>query len=135
MGARGPKSTAHLAIVTQTPATIDHVASRLVQAPSHLAPDTRRWFDAIVAEFELEAWHVKVLIAAAEAWDRKEQARRAIARHGLSFKDARGNVKARPEVSIERDARTAFMRAMRELDLDAEGPKETARPPAIRSNR
>ncbi|WP_246707088.1 P27 family phage terminase small subunit [Mesorhizobium sp. NZP2077] len=88
-----------------------------------------------MAEFELESWHIKVLIAAAESWDRKEQARRAIARHGLSFKDARGNVKVRPEVSVERDARTAFMRAMRELDLDAEGPKEAPRAPAIRSNR
>ncbi|TIT81778.1 MAG: P27 family phage terminase small subunit [Mesorhizobium sp.] len=74
-------------------------------------------------------------MAAAESWDRKEQARQAIRVHGLSFEDARGNVKARPEVAIERDARVAFLRAMRELDLDAEGPKETPRAPAIRSNR
>ncbi|MEQ1952485.1 P27 family phage terminase small subunit [Mesorhizobium yinganensis] len=84
----------------------------------------------------MESWHLRVLIAAAEAWDRKEEARKAVAKHGLTFVDEKGGVKVRPEVSIERDARIAFMRAIRELDLDGEGPGgEPTRPPAIGSNR
>ncbi|MEQ1955969.1 P27 family phage terminase small subunit [Mesorhizobium yinganensis] len=110
-------------------------AAEIPSAPSHLAPATRKWFDSIVSDFDLESWHLRVLIAAAEAWDRKEEARKAIAEFGLTFKDDKGGVKARPEVSIERDARIAFMRAVRELDLDTEPPAEGRRPPALRSNR
>jgi len=77
-----------------------------------------------------------LLQAAGEAWDRYQQARTALAEHGLTFTDDKGMVRARPEAAIERDSRIAFARLIRELDLDTDGPAEPrSRPPALRSNR
>jgi hypothetical protein len=70
------------------------------------------------------------LTLAAEAWDRAEQAREAIAQHGMTFMDRFGQPHARPEIAIERDNRIAFARLLRELALDVEAP-DAPRPPSI----
>ena len=106
------------------------------KAPKHLQAATKRWFNHVVAEWpDLEQHHVRLLTIAAETWDRLTQAREVIADKGLTFDDRFGTPRARPEVAIERDCKTAFMRAIRELDLDIEDPTQPGRPHALRSNR
>ena len=56
-------------------------------------------------------------------------------RDGLTVTTADGGMKAHPAVAIERDARLAFARLVRELDLDAGAPSGGSRPPALGSNR
>jgi phage terminase small subunit len=85
--------------------------------------------------YELEPHHLRLLQLAGEAWDRSQQAREALDQHGMTFDDRFGAPHARPEVAIERDARLAFARLVRELDLDVDTPAGPRRPPAIRSNR
>ena len=105
-------------------------------APSHLSVDAKGWWDSVVRDFDLEPHHLRLLQSAAEAWDRMQQGRQALADHGsLTFVSANGDPKTHPAVAIERDARVAFARLVRELDLDASGPAESRRPPAILSNR
>jgi phage terminase small subunit len=111
------------------------LASRRIKAPEHLAPATRRWWAAVHAEYALEEHHSRLLTLAAEAWDLTVQTREALAEHGVVFVDRLGTPRARPEVAIERDARLAFARLLRELDLDVDPPAERSRPPALRSNR
>ena len=90
----------------------------------------------VLRDYALEPHHLRLLQAACEAWDRMGQARQALADHGrLTFTDERGTIRAHPAVAMERDARTAFARLVRELDLDAGAPSETPRPPALHSNR
>jgi phage terminase small subunit len=101
----------------------------MTKAPTHLQPDTRKWWLSVVSEFQLEDHHVRLLTLAGEAWDRCSQARKLLKKHGLTYKDRFGQPSSRPEVSIERDSRTAFARLLRELDLDGEPPKATGRPP------
>jgi phage terminase small subunit len=88
--------------------------------PAHLRPDTRAWWREVVARYELEPQHLRLLRLAAEAWDRANQARRILAKRGLTYRDRFGQPRARPEVAIERDARMAFARLLRELDLEGE---------------
>ncbi|UFW82873.1 P27 family phage terminase small subunit [Bradyrhizobium barranii] len=95
--------------------------------PKHLAPPTRRWIKQILADFDLESFHFRLLVKAGEAWDRSEQAREAVAADGITVPDRYGVLKAHPAVAIERDSRLAFARLLRELALDAAAPD--SRPP------
>jgi len=88
--------------------------------PAHLEAATAAWFATVVADYELEPHHRRLLTLAAEAWDRATQAREQLARDGITFHDQNGNPRVHPCVAVERDARLAFARLIRELDLDAE---------------
>ncbi len=106
-----------------------------LKPPQHLRPPTRAWFAKVTTDFDLEQHHIRLLTLAAECWDRAQQAREALADHGLTFNDRFGSPHARPEVAVERDSRTAFARLLRELDLDVAPPAQAGRPPSLRSNR
>ena len=104
-------------------------------APEHLQPATQEWFELVISNYVLEPHHVLLLQLAGEAWDRCQQAREMLA-DGLTVKTADGGLKAHPCVAIERDARLAFARLIRELDLDTEPPAHgRSSPPALASNR
>ena len=105
------------------------------RAPAHLEEPTRAWWRSVVTTYELSEHHLRLLTLAGESWDRCKAARKAIAEKGMTFDDRFGAPHARPEVAIERDARLAFARLLRELDLDVELPSVSSRPPALRSNR
>jgi P27 family predicted phage terminase small subunit len=96
--------------------------------PGHLQAETRRWWSHHVSEYHMEPHHVRLLTLAAESWDRCQEARAALAKHGITYKDRFDQPKARPEVAIERDSRIAFARLVRELNLDLSAPEETRMP-------
>ncbi|MES2001577.1 MAG: P27 family phage terminase small subunit [Pseudomonadota bacterium] len=104
-------------------------------APEHLSAQASGWWQDVVEAYELEPHHLRLLQCACEAWDRQQQARQALLDHGsITFTDQKGTIRAHPAVAIERDARIAFARLVRELDLDTGAPG-ASRPPAITSNR
>lgn len=105
------------------------------KAPRHLRPETRAWFDQICRDFELESHHLRILQIAAESWDCYETAREAVAQNGMTFVNVKhGDVKPRPEVAIMQNSRIAFLRALRELNLDVPGP-EAPRPNKLKYPR
>src|SRR5262245_4699841 len=103
----------------------------MTTAPAHLRPATRDWFAAVLADYELEEHHTRLLTLAGEAWDRGQQAREVLDREGLTYTDRFGAPRLRPEAGIERDSRIAFARLVRELSLDVEPPSDS-RPPALK---
>ncbi len=103
------------------------------EAPKHLKSATRGWYRSVLDEYDLEEHHRRILVCACEAWDRGEAARLALAKRGMVYDDRFGAPHARPEVGIERDARLAFVRCLRELGLDVSEPGES-RPPVVRGN-
>jgi phage terminase small subunit len=105
-------------------------------APPHLSDTARRWWHAVVNEYALEPHHLHLLRLAAEALDRAEEARAALATNGTTYTDRFNAPRLRPEVGIERDSRLSFARLCRELDLDTEAAVSTrVGPPPLRSNR
>lgn len=98
------------------------------KAPKHLTAATRRWWERVADEYELEEHHRRLLTLAASAYERAEEARVILDKEGLTYTDKHDQPKARPEVGIERDSRIAFARLLRELSLDVEPPPEV-RPP------
>jgi len=101
------------------------------KAPAHLADATRRWFTSVVRDYELDEHHVRLLTLACEAWDSAQMARAIVARKGLTFEDRFDQPRVRPEVLIERDARIAYARLLRELALDVSAPGDDSRPPTL----
>lgn len=86
--------------------------------PAHLSASTRKWWKTVAETYELEAQHLYMLTAAAEAWDRLQDARQAIARDGTTYTDRFGAPRPRPEVAIERDSRAAFCRLVSAMHLE-----------------
>jgi len=107
------------------------MTAKTTKAPKHLKAATRNWFETVLQDYELEPHHVRLLTLASEAWDRCVEAREAIKKHGLTFTNRYGEVKLRPEATIEKDSRIAFARLVRELNLTESGP-EPPRPHPLR---
>ena len=84
------------------------------KAPKHLRAATRKWFESVLADYELEPYHVRLLQLAAESWDRCQEAREAIKKHGMTFENKYGETKIRPEAVVEKYSRIAFARLVRD---------------------
>lgn len=81
----------------------------------------------VVGTYEIEPGHHTALLeAACVALDRQIDAREAIERDGLIVTGQGGTPKQHPACAIERDSRIGMCRALRELGLDAEAPKDRA---------
>jgi P27 family predicted phage terminase small subunit len=91
-----------------------------VKAPGHLTPAAQEFWQATADNYSLEPHHLHLLTACCEAWDRMNGARTILADEGVTYRNRFGDPCKHPAVAIEQDARTAFMRALRELDLDGE---------------
>ncbi|MGK9261193.1 hypothetical protein KXS15_09540 [Sinorhizobium meliloti] len=99
------------------------------KAPPHLRPETQKWWRTVLADFELEGHHLRLLQLAAEAWDQAQGAREVLDREGQTFTDRFQQPKERPEVGIMQNARIAFARLLRELALDGVDAPEAPRAP------
>jgi P27 family predicted phage terminase small subunit len=109
-----------LASVTASPPAASSAAP---PAPRRLSRASRSWWRTIVGDFELEPHHLRLLEAACRSWDRMTEAGAILRDEGIVVQDRYGSPKAHPAVGVERDARIAFARLLRELDLDGEpGP-------------
>jgi P27 family predicted phage terminase small subunit len=103
--------------------------------PTHLSPSARKWWQTVLERYVLEEHHLRLLQLACEAWDRGQTARVQLQEEGLTTSGRQG-VKPHPCIAIERDARLAVARLVRELDLDT-GPPVSDRvgPAELLSNR
>jgi P27 family predicted phage terminase small subunit len=89
----------------------------LPRPPTHLSAAARRLWRATVEGYELERHHLELLERACRALDHAIEAEEIIRRDGLVV-DGRYGVRAHPAVAIARDARVAFARLLREIDLE-----------------
>jgi phage terminase small subunit len=104
---------------------------KMPKPPKELRPETKRWWRGVVADYELEPHHLRLLTMAGGAWDRSQQAGEEIARSGAFVSDRYGCLKASPAIAVERDSKILFARLLRELALDVEPPPDSSRPPGI----
>jgi P27 family predicted phage terminase small subunit len=81
--------------------------------PAHLSEDTKVWWNEVCAEFVLRSHHLKILEAAADAWDRMVEARAILRREGLAVSTSDDGLKLHPAFVAERDSRAEFLRAVR----------------------
>ena len=95
--------------------------------PKHLSLSSRKWFESVIANYELDAHHIRLLQAAAESWDDAQNARAIVKKDGMTVVDRYDQVKPHPMIDVARQSRVVFARLVRELGLDVALPE--SRPP------
>lgn len=89
------------------------------RAPAHLEAVERGMWRELTAEFTFDDAASRALLRAAlEAHQRARRCRETVERDGEVFRDRFGQLRPHPLLSAERDARAAFLAAMRTLNLD-----------------
>ena len=104
----------------------DLVSDR-AKPPAHLSRQAKRWWRSVLDAYYLEPHRVAILTAAAEAWDRKEQARLIIAEEGVVIRVGR-EAMPHPAVQVEDVAAMRFAHLVREIGLDATSSSEVRLP-------
>ena len=88
------------------------------RAPACLSKPAQALWAKIVSEWEIDnAADLAVLRTGLLAWDRAEAATAQIKRDGQTVTDRFGQVKPHPLMTTERDARSQFMNAIRQMGL------------------
>lgn len=89
--------------------------------PGHLSREGKALWRRLLAEYGIDdAGGLVVLAVCCEALDRMRGAQQAVLAEGQTVTDRFGQVKAHPLLSVERDARSAFLQALKSLNLDLE---------------
>ncbi len=97
--------------------------------PASLSLGARSWWRRIQKDFVVDdEAGLLVLETALLAFDRMEAARKLIDAEGSVVKDRFGQPRAHPAVVIERDARSAMLTGLRQLNLDVEPARRLGRP-------
>jgi P27 family predicted phage terminase small subunit len=102
-------------------------ADRQVSVPSHLSVEAKGHWARLHAGWQLDDAGDLILLVALEAFDRMRGAQKAVKREGITLKG-----RAHPATTIERDARLAMLRALRQLGLDLEPVRDRAGRPGGR---
>ena len=102
-------------------------APKSPKPPASLGVHGRRLWRHVVSGWDLDGVELEVLRQACAALDRAEQARRVLDREGLTIAAGRGSIKTHPAAGVERDARIAFARLLREIGLTHEEFPASAR--------
>ena len=87
--------------------------------PRHLLAPERKLWTAIIRENDLvDESSLALLRSALESHQRARTCREAVDRDGAVFADRFGQVKIHPLIGAERDARAAFVAAIKALGLE-----------------
>lgn len=100
-------------------------SQRFPAAPAGLSESAKRWYRRLMAEFEIRDEAGRLLLETAmRAFDRGESARTLLEKDGITIVDRWGQQKPHPAATVERDARSGMLAALRALNLDIEPLRE-----------
>jgi P27 family predicted phage terminase small subunit len=97
--------------------------------PKGLSPEARAFWNAVQQDFEIEeAASLRLLLTACQSLDRMRQAQALIAKDGIVVRDRFGQLQRHPAATIERDARSAMLHAIKQMNLNIQPPGKPGRP-------
>ena len=102
--------------------------------PAHLGPKAAAFWAGVQSEYGVsDAPGLALLLVAAEALHRLEQAREIIAKDGPLQDDRWGIARKHPMLEVERESRSGFLTALRQLGLEVEAEERPVmgRPPNV----
>jgi P27 family predicted phage terminase small subunit len=101
-------------------------AANAPQPPSYLSAATRAWWRELVSTFQFEKHDMRTIEVAALAWDRLTEARKVIAKEGITIRTTKGCIQ-HPAVRVEHDSQLRYLRAVRDLNLGDGAPDPRVR--------
>jgi hypothetical protein len=106
-------------MISEKEPPMTEVENQVPAAIARLSPGARDLWDTTLAEHaDLSEHGCHVLVVACEALHRRNEAREALERFGLTYVDRFGAPRTRPEVAIERNSQLVFLRALRQLAVN-----------------
>ena len=91
------------------------------KAPAHLSKESKDIWNLTVFEYHIpERAQLEILKVSLEALDRAQACRKQIKKDGMTVKDRTGGIKAHPLIVAEQTNRAAFLRGIKDLNLDYE---------------
>ncbi len=98
-------------------------------APRDLSAAARAFWSDVMRDFAIDdAAGLRLLLTACQSLDRMREAQALIKKHGILVKDRFGQLVRNPATTVERDARTAMLHALKALNLDIAPPGKAGRP-------
>lgn len=92
----------------------------LQNPPEWLSAESKSLWLAVEAGWKLDAPGKLVLLSGCEALDRMRQCQATLGTEGLTAIDRFGQTRAHPLLAVERDCRTAVLKALKQLGLAAD---------------
>src|SRR5947209_5172179 len=90
----------------------------------------------LLAEFDISDVHgLALLQSALESFDGMRAAQAVVSKHGPCIVDRWGQLRTNPAAAIARDCRAQYLKALRDLNLDAETPAKVGRPFTLPESR
>lgn len=90
-------------------------------APRHLSKESKSLWQRLLKEYDItDEAGLLILQTGLEAFDRMRDAQEIIKAEGMQVLDRFDQKKAHPLTTVERDSRSAFMAALKALNLDLE---------------
>jgi len=104
-----------------------------LKAPPGLSKAAAGWWKKLLIEYGIgDSAGLLLLETALQAFDRMNQARDLITKHGAVTLDRFGQLRPNPATTIERDSRAAMLAGLKALNLDIEPLNDGAgRPPGL----
>ncbi|MFH0812216.1 MAG: hypothetical protein V2A69_05195 [Pseudomonadota bacterium] len=94
---------------------------KLKSCPGHLSKEAKLIWKELTTEYGIaDAGGLAILKTGLEAYDRATGARVAIDKEGLTITDRFGASKPHPLLVCERDARSQWLAALKQLNMDIE---------------
>jgi P27 family predicted phage terminase small subunit len=107
-------------------------ANGIPPCPTGIVGEARALWDQVTNDWVLDPAALTILDTACRALQQDHAAEALVAKEGLVTADRFGQQKAHPAVAVARDAKSTFLRAMKQLGLDVEPLQSVGRPPGRR---
>lgn len=96
------------------------MSTKTRKVPAHLSAEARDFYRKIADGWDLGDDGLQILLVAAESLDGLREAQALLRRDGLVVKAGKGT-RLHPAAGVVKESRLAFLRAVRQLNLDAAG--------------
>jgi hypothetical protein len=92
--------------------------------PAHLSTDTAKWVKNLLEEYDFSDSNYRLLLLAAEALDRCNEARDALKAEGCYYMDRFNAPRLHPAAKVEDQAKNTYARIIKQLNIEQDSEEK-----------